>query len=183
MTTVRPSDIEEASGVYRKKDKRRKIDQQELIALATARKGDGSPFTQEEIARHLGVTRPAVTKALKQIPPSVLNSHDVNTFRNNRADIFAEFQRLILTYITPEKLKGSSINQLGTLFGIVYDKERLEKGQATSHIAQVNMSMIDDKSMRKIREVIAEMTNAQLAKAKQESLAMSKSSGDSEDDS
>lgn len=170
------------TGVNKKNkiDKRRKIDQQELIALATARKGDGSKFTQAEIARHLGVTRPAVTKALDQIPQSILNSHDVTTFRKNRADIFAEFQRLILTYMTPEKMKGASLNQLGTLFGIVYDKERLEKGQATAHVAQINKNLVDEKSLRKIREVIQEMTQQQISNAKQESLARTK--GDSFDD-
>ena len=167
----------EIDGVLQKRDKRRKIDQQELIALATARKGDGSPFTHAEMARHLGVTRPAITKALKQIPPSILHSHDVHTFRQNRADIFAEMQRLILTYMTPEKMKGASLNQLGTMFGIIYDKERLEKGQATQHVAQINKSMIDDKSMAKIREVIQEMTQAQISKAKSESYAMTR--GDS----
>jgi hypothetical protein len=167
----------EIAGIPKKRDGRVKIDQQELIALATARKGDGSPFTHQEMARHLGVTRPAVTRALAKIPKSVLASHDVQTFRKNRADIFADMQRMILTYMTPEKLKGASINQLGTLFGIVYDKERLEKGQATAHVAQINRSMLDDESLKKVRQIVADITQKKIAEAKSESLAISK--GDS----
>lgn len=169
--------MKEIEGIPKKRDGRVKIDMQELIALATARKGDGSKLSQTEIARHLGVTRPAVTRALQRVPDSILASNDVNSFRKNRADIFADFQRMILTYMTPEKMKQASLNQLGTLFGIVYDKERLEKGQATQHVATVNKAMIDKQSMAKIREVIADMTAKQIAQAKQDSLAMTR--GDS----
>jgi len=151
----------------------RKIDEQELIALATARKGDGSPFTHTEIAQQMGVSRPAVTKALAKLPPSLLASNDVKTYRRHRADIFADFQRLILTYITPDKLKGASINQLGTLFGIVYDKEKLERGQATQHVAVMHKSMLDEASLKKVKEVIQEITQAQITAARNESIKMS----------
>jgi hypothetical protein len=75
---------------------------------------------------------------------------------------------MILQYITPQKLKKASINQLGTLFGIMYDKEQLERGRATSHTMTVNVQAIDPKIMHKIQEAIALSTQQKLQESRKE---------------
>jgi len=147
---------------------KRKIDESELIRLAQERKADGRQLTHAEIAEELNVSRPAVTKALAKIPPSVLGSRDVQEFRANRPQIFAEVQRAIIRHITPEKLKKASLNQLGTLFGIFYDKERLEMGQATAHIEALNVHMIDPKALKAIKDAIKISTTKKLETAREE---------------
>jgi hypothetical protein len=41
----------------------------------------------------------------------------------------------ILSAITEDKLAEAPVNQLGTAYGILYDKARLERGQSTANIA------------------------------------------------
>lgn len=114
---------------------RRKIDTQELIALANQKKANGKPYTQTEIADQLGVTRVAVARALAKLSPSLISSRDVKQYRDERADILAELQQTMMRHITPDKLARASLSQIITAIAILYDKERLETGQSTSNMA------------------------------------------------
>lgn len=148
---------------------KRKIDESKLIMLATHRDASGKGLTQSEIAEQLGVTTAAVSVALKKLPKSVLAATDANSWRTNRADVFADMQRFILQYITPDKLKHASINQLGTLFGIMYDKEAKERGHGTPQsVSLVQINQIDPKAMKHIKDAIAAMTQKALSDAKGE---------------
>jgi hypothetical protein len=133
------------------------IDNEQLIFLAQQIKSDGKPWTHQEMADDLGCSRTAVTRALMKLPPALLEARDVTKFREKRADIFAEVQREIMKYITPEKLKNASLAQLGTLFGIFYDKERLEAGQPNVIAAQFNVDM-DPETMKIVRKAIQTKT-------------------------
>lgn len=145
-------------------------DQDALIDLATTRDpATGNFRTHEEIADILGKSRSTITKALAQIKktnPSLLEARDVESYRKHRADAFAEIQRTILRYITPSKLQKASINQLGTLFGIFYDKEQLERGRPTSMTVQQIESNLSPKMMQKIQEAIAYNTQLQLEQSR-----------------
>jgi len=149
---------------------KRKIEMKELIDLAQVRDELGKPLTHEAIAKSLGVSRGAVTKALKKVPPSVLAARNVETFRNARADIFAEAQRLALTYLMdPTKLKAASPQQLMTVIGILYDKERLEQGKATEHVAVAQVSKLDPDSLKAIKDAIRRSTQQKIAEAAENS--------------
>lgn len=146
--------------------RKRKIDTKELVDLAQSTQDNGKPLTHEQMADALGVTRGAVTKALKKIPPSILATRNVETFRNARADIFAEAQRLALIYLMdPLKLKSASPQQLMTVIGILYDKERLEQGKATEHIAVAQVNKLDPESIKAIKEAIQKSTEQKLVEA------------------
>ena len=88
----------------------------ELITALDHHKGNVT-----RVAEALGVSRAAVIKRKKKIPEGIITP-DVETFRQERANIFASIQQALLRYITPDKLKGASLAQIGTLFGIMYDK-------------------------------------------------------------
>jgi len=102
-------------------------------------------------AKELGVSRSAVIKRKKLLPKGVI-APTIQEFREQRADTFARFQQIILQYVTEKKLKGASLQQLGTLFGIMYDKERLERGQATEHIAHAHYELLDEKQLKALKE-------------------------------
>ena len=117
----------------------------ELIAALNVHNGNVS-----RAAKELGVTRAAIIKRKKVLPVGVI-APTIETFREQRADTFARFQQIILQYVTEKKLKGASLQQLGTLFGIMYDKERLERGQATEHIAHAHYQKLDDRQLKALK--------------------------------
>lgn len=157
-----------------------RIDMDRLIELAKEQNEDGSYYSHQEIADKMGCSRVAITRALQRIPPWVLKDRDVETFKRDRADLFALAQQLILQHITADKLKAASLQQLGTLFGIMYDKERLERGQATQHIAEVSQLKLDKETMSLLQQAIASRTRKLLEKSKP-TITETDTSGDSED--
>ena len=130
----------------------KKFSDLELIAALNLHEGNTAAA-----ARELGVTRGAVDKRKKELPEGVL-AFNLEDFRNKRADTFARFQQILLQYITPQKLKQASLAQIGTLFGIMYDKERLEKNLATEHIAHAHYQQLDGDQLAAIKKLAKELT-------------------------
>jgi hypothetical protein len=130
----------------------------ELITALDYHKGNVT-----RVAEALGVSRAAVIKRKKKIPEGIITP-DVETFRQERANIFASIQQALLRYITPDKLKHASLQQIGTLFGIMYDKERLEKNQATDFIAHAHFQALPADQMQSIRALSKELTERKLKK-------------------
>ena len=56
-------------------------------------------------------------------------------YKDHRADILASYQQIILNSINPEDLKKAGLSQKMMAYGVLYDKERLERGQSTENIA------------------------------------------------
>jgi transposase len=134
----------------------RKINEQELILML------GQGLSHQKIADHMGCSRPAVTKAVNLLPPTLRAHQSIQEFKQRRATQFAEIQQMLLRYITPEKLKNASLAQIGTLFGIFYDKERLEKNLATEHVAHAHLKQLSDADRKAIKGMIQNMTRRQL---------------------
>lgn len=128
----------------------------ELIAALNLHEGNVS-----RAAKDLGVTRAAVIKRKKILPEGVI-APTLKDFREKRADTFARIQQLLLQYITEDKLKKASLQQIGTLFGIMYDKERLEKNLATEHIAHAHYQMLDESQMAKVKQLAKDLTDKKL---------------------
>jgi hypothetical protein len=135
---------------------KQKFDDFELIASLNMHNGNISRAAQE-----LGVTRAAVIKRKAALPEGVI-APTIEEFRTQRADTFARLQQILLQHITPAKLKKASLAQIGTLFGIMYDKERLEKNLATEHIAHAHYEMLDDSQLAKIKQLATDLTEKKL---------------------
>ena len=135
---------------------KQKFDDFELIAALNLHNGNISRAAQE-----LGVTRAAVIKRKKTLPEGVI-APTISEFRTQRADTFARLQQILLQHITPAKLKGASLAQIGTLFGIMYDKERLERGQATEHIAHAHYEKLDETQLKALKEFSKTMVQDKL---------------------
>lgn len=88
-------------------------------------------LTKAQAAKVLGCDHSNISQRLKAIDyvPEYLK-----TYKDNRADILAYYQAEILKHITPDRLKKATATQLATMYGIFYDKERLERGQSTDNI-------------------------------------------------
>jgi hypothetical protein len=79
-----------------------------------------------------------------------INRDETEDYRNGRAEIFAGMQHRILKSITEADIKGMTGLARLTGVGILYDKERLERGQSTSNVdvrvtaaLEVELSQID----------------------------------------
>ena len=137
-----------------------KFDDFEMIAALNLHNGNIS-----RAAKELGVTRAAIIKRKKTLPDGVI-APTIEEFRTQRADTFSRLQQILLQHITPAKLKGASLAQIGTLFGIMYDKERLERGQATEHIAHAHYEALDDKQMKALKEFSKSMVERKMKEIK-----------------
>jgi len=84
-------------------------------------------------------------------------------YQANRSDILDAMQHRALLSITQAKLDKSSPVELMTVFGISYDKARLERGQATGINVNVLMDVaqaIRDKQRGAYREQKANVIDA-----------------------
>lgn len=105
--------------------KNKKIDIQKALELRS--KG----LTEPEIAELFNCTKQAVNKALK--PYAGLFDDGIEAFKKHRADLLALGQRELLLSVDPDDIKKMSVKDRVVAMGILYDKERLERGQSTSN--------------------------------------------------
>ena len=85
----------------------------------------------QDIANLTGVHKATIARQLKHLRPR----KSTQVYKDLRADILAELQRKILGKCDLRTLKIGDAKDLkdATLaYGILYDKERLERGQATA---------------------------------------------------
>jgi len=111
-------------------------------------------LSYNRIAKIQGVTTQAVHQRLKQFLPT----EETELFKNNRADILANTQLRIITQIDQPKLKKAGLRDLVVSAGILYDKERLERG-LSSHNVSYNviteqLQKIDDEEADLRRQLI-----------------------------
>ena len=92
----------------------------------------------QDIANLTGVHKSTIARQLQHLRPR----KTTEIYKSLRADIAAEMQRKILRRCDLRHIKVASARDLKdaiTAFGILVDKERLERGQATSRI-EVDLS-------------------------------------------
>ena len=88
-------------------------------------------LSYEQIAAIQGVSKQAVHQKIKDLLPIP----ETQVYINHRADILAHLQWRLLQEIDRGRLKKASLYQLVGALGLIYDKERLERGQSTSNHA------------------------------------------------
>jgi predicted transcriptional regulator len=110
-----------------------------------------------QIATLLGCDRSNVSRRLAKYKPTL---EKIDRYKKNRADIYAHMQTELLAGVTSDKIKDSSATQLITGAAILYDKERLERGQSTANMSVA--SLIDTHSAN------LDAISGQIAKLSQE---------------
>lgn len=97
-----------------------------------------------EIAERTGCTHSNISQILKRYK---IKQNELDTFKTHRAEVFAGIQDKVLSSITPQAIKNASIRDKAILFGTIYDKERLERGQSTSNHAHLHKMSEDTAEM------------------------------------
>jgi hypothetical protein len=119
-------------------------------------------MSQSAIARKVGCT-PANVRGVLSAYLSGTSDEALRGYQANRSDILDAIQHRALLHITEAKLDKSSPAELMTVFGISYDKARLERGQATGINVTVLMDVaqaIRDKQRGVAREQKANVIDA-----------------------
>ena len=86
-----------------------------------------------QIAAIQGVSPQAIHKRLKHLIPG----EEVQSFRENRADILSGLQVKLLSQVDDARLKKLSIRDAVVSAAVLYDKERLERGMSTANLASL----------------------------------------------
>jgi predicted DNA-binding protein YlxM (UPF0122 family) len=89
-------------------------------------------ITQKELAERCNVSRQAVSQMLIRYG---IDDKCLESFKKSRADIFAGIQETVAASFTPEDIKKASFKDRVVAMGILYDKERLERGESTQNIS------------------------------------------------
>ena len=89
-------------------------------------------LTDGEIAALLGCDRSNVTKRLAKYAPKL---ERIDSHKKYRADILTDLQIKVLDNFTPDKIKECTVPQSAVVYGILYDKERIERGQSTTNLS------------------------------------------------
>lgn len=106
-----------------------KIDLQKAIELRL--KG----LSYEDIGKHFKASKQAVQERLA--PYVGGQDVDLGEFKKNRADLLAWKQAQTLAALTTEDIEKANPRDKAIIFGTLYDKERLERGQSTTNAAVV----------------------------------------------
>jgi transcriptional regulator len=95
-----------------------------------------------EIAKRLECSIANITQRLKRYDERI---GSVEAFKKHRAEVMAEKQKEVLGHLTEEKLKKANAKDLCIVYGTLYDKERLERGQSTTNVGlQASVKIAED---------------------------------------
>lgn len=95
-----------------------------------------------EIATLTGCSRQNIQQRLAA---AEYNKEDLENFKKHRGDVFAHFQSLLINSLTPEVIKGMNPYQRIIGLSVLFDKERLQRGQSTENISIAEIQgSIDD---------------------------------------
>jgi len=94
--------------------------------------------TTKQVAEQMGVTTRAIEFCCKRHGFSLKT---LEGFKAHKADLLAWKQQQIVSAMTPEKIKESSLRDQASTFNVLQNAERLERGQATSN---VNINALND---------------------------------------
>ena len=89
-------------------------------------------LSYSEIGKMIGRSKQAVHQRLQPYLDAIEN---LPAFKENRADIFAIHQQRLLNSLTDDDIKRIPPGSRFTGVGILYDKERLERGESTANVS------------------------------------------------
>ena len=112
-----------------------KIDPAKLIKTAQ----ENPNLTTRQLGTLMNTSHVAIVHAFKRYG---LDRERIESFKVNRADIMAGPQETVAASFTEEDIKKASVRDRTILFGTLYDKERLERGQSTQNVATILASSV-----------------------------------------
>ena len=122
-----------------------------VIALAKRK----PELSQRELAKETGYSRNFVAKALANVSDY---KEEIELFRKQRGDILDDKQRLILAAIDSKKVGEAKLRDLAVSLGVLFDKNRLERGLSTNNITSW-CAIVSESHRRKPEEKGLESAN------------------------
>jgi hypothetical protein len=107
-----------------------------------------------EIAKIVDCDKSLVTHTLQQYG---FNKEVTENFKKYRADILASKQEEIIKSLSTDVINNASLMQRSASFGILYDKERLERNQSTANVAYADMTRHVSELDREIAQLEREL--------------------------
>jgi hypothetical protein len=154
--------------IMAKLGRRRKINDLELAYLI------GCGLTAKEMAEKLSCSVPTVNNGIKHLratQPELLEERSLEEFRKGETDELANLRRILVSSmrrkLTTTSLSAVSLQQLGVLYGIIFEKDRLLRGEATEHIATQTYNQLDSKTRNVIANTVKELTSKMITDAKE----------------
>lgn len=117
--------------VHQKKPRKppvQKLNPQQLLEL----KRLNPNLTTRQLGKLTDTDHSAIVKCFQRY--GIKREH-LEAYKTNRADILAGLQETVLASLTEEDIKKAGLRDKTILFGTLYDKERLERGQSTNNQA------------------------------------------------
>lgn len=90
-------------------------------------------MTYQAIADKYKVSKPAVFDLLKRFSGQLGDPDELASFKDMEADIQSAIKRRFSSELLNVDLSKTSPKDLATVYGITYDKNRLQTGQSTSN--------------------------------------------------
>jgi len=90
-------------------------------------------LTHQQIADTVGCAKATVTQRLRRFPE--LTDGTLQDYKEARADVLAALQARTLRTLSAEDIANAPVQARAMLFGVLYDKERLERGKSTANLA------------------------------------------------
>lgn len=127
------------------------VDRQAIINTYT----QAPTLTHSQIAKLNNCDRTTVSKILSKY---AIDREKLEEFKNHRADILAGLQQRIALSITDEEIKKAPTQVKSMMFGVFFDKERLERGQSTDITVNVDAVRAIQERKAELERRIRELT-------------------------
>jgi hypothetical protein len=101
--------------------------------------------TYKEISKLTGLTEAIVAKRLEPFKPMMEDTDAIKQYRINEENLIDGCKMLLIKGITeqmsdPERRKKLDLSRLTYGFGILFDKNRLVKGESTANVAAMTLA-------------------------------------------
>ena len=100
-------------------------------------------LTTREIGALNGVSHVAVVNLFKR---HGIEKARIDEYKTNRADFLAGLQEKVLQSITVSDLEKASLRDKVISAGVLFDKERLERGQSTVNLASIYSQALESRA-------------------------------------
>lgn len=107
-----------------------------------------------EIAKLCNCSKQNVHQRLQAV---AFNKTDLENFKNHRKDVFAFIQSKLLNSLDEETIKEMNPYQRVISAGVLYDKERLERGQPTEIYDQFTITASLEEIRKRKEELLKEI--------------------------
>lgn len=104
-------------------------------------------LTYQQLADKYHVSPVSIFQRFQRFNLTLEDPEEVKSYRDNRADILSDFQLKLLKSIKEEDLQKAPIQSKIWCYGVLYDKERLERNLSTANVAmQGTLDLVQSRS-------------------------------------